>query len=349
MNQSATAHYRTWLLVGVLLGAVGLYTASSIQPRSLLAEWATEALLVFLAPKTCANDFAQVTNVIRLPAETPELYESLVALENGDFVVTAATRGELIRVSRDGSWNLLATLPVGKTDLTRFNGLLGGMVVGRDSAIYAAVNAIDAQWRGIWRVDRKGNSKLWSRFPEQATLNGMAMDSQGNLFVADSSLGLIWKVSPQGEAPVRWHESQLAGANRNVPLPTANGLKIHQNHVYLSNTWDQHILKIPVLETGESGREQLWDTGVAGDDFAIDEQGHLYLTTHPFNTVVRLQQSEACKLVADQHRSNLAGPTAAVFGERLEDRDILYVLNDGGFSRKVENGFPSIVALSIDP
>ena len=130
-------------------------------------------------------------------------------------------------------------------------------------------------------------------------------------------------------------------------MPTANGIKLSGDSVFVSNTLHQQVLRIEIESDGRAGNVDVWDKGIAGDDFDIDGNGRLYLTTHPFNTVVRLEQESACAIVGDVS-IGIAGPTAATFGARAQDRSILYVLSDGGYSRPVEDGQPSIIGLDLE-
>ena len=328
-------------------GAVAGLAGLTLLAVFLNPPLAYEFVFKLIEPRECSDDIVQVRTVLSLPGEQPELYESITALEDGSFVVTAATRGELLTVSKNGEISILAKLPTGPFDLGTFNGMLGGVVEGGDKAIYTLVLATEPQNRGLWRVDRTGNSSLWSRLPMHASGNGLALDQQGNFYIADSALGLVWKIKPEGGSPSRWYEGPLTGAGIDSRLPTANGIKVSQSSIYVSNTRQKRIIRIQIRNDGSAGKATAIDEGIPADDFAIDNSGRLYLTTHPFNTVVRLQPGEPCAVIADVS-SGIAGPTAAVFGVANGDNSILYVLNDGGYSRAVKGGEPSIIALEMD-
>ena len=57
--------------------------------------------------------------------------------------------------------------------------------------------------------------------------------------------------------------------------------------------------------------------------------------------------SSRAKVVANENEM-IFGATSAVFGVRPEDRHILYVLTDGGYSKPMRGDFPVIIALEID-
>ena len=306
-----------------------------------------EFVFKLIEPKECSRDIKPVRTVLLLPDGKPELYESIVALPDGSFVVTAATRGELLSVGKDGTINILASLPTGRFDLRTFNGMLGGIVQGQDKALYTIVLATDLQNRGLWRVDQAGNSSLWARLPMDASGNGLTLDHHGNFYIADSRQGLVWKVEANGGPPVIWYQGPLIGAGARSLLPTANGIKFTQLAIFVTNTKHKRVVRIDIREDGSAGEASIWDEGIPADDFAIDDHGRLYLTTHPFNTVVQLQRDKPCLIVAAVD-SGIAGPTAAVIGRGSDDRSLLYVLNDGGYSRAVKGGKPSIIGLEIN-
>ena len=333
---------RNVLLSSSMLGL----TLAGVLSIFLQPAFMFEFIFKLLEPRDCTTALARVHVQIPLPNETPELYESIVALGDGSFRVTAATRGEVIRVSQSGEAQVFARLPTGTFDLATFTGMLSGITNGQDGAIYTMVLASDPANKGIWRIEEDGNATLWSPFPAASGGNGLTTDDSGNMFVADANLGLIWKIAPTGGLPEVWMEHELLGAGSNLPMPTANGIKVFGDAVFVSNTLHKQVLRIDIESDGTAGDINVWDKGIGGDDFDIDGSGRIYLTTHPFNTVVRLEQTRACEIVGDP-ATGIAGPTAAIFGVREQDSSILYVLSDGGYSRPVENGQPSIIGLDL--
>lgn len=69
-------------------------------------------------------------------------------------------------------------------------------------------------------------------------------------------------------------------------------------------------------------------SGIPGDDFAIGPEGSLFITTHPYNTVIKVSTRGARTIIARQEQ-HIVGATDAVFGRGTEDRDTLYVVTDG--------------------
>jgi DNA-binding beta-propeller fold protein YncE len=78
--------------------------------------------------------------------------------------------------------------------------------------------------------------------PPTSLANGLAMSDDGTLYVADSALGVIWRVPASGGTPTQWASGpELAPAG----FLGANGLKIHDNAVWVTNTDQGTILRIP--------------------------------------------------------------------------------------------------------
>jgi sugar lactone lactonase YvrE len=293
-----------------------------------------------MQPRECRYEPASVHKIIRLPEETTELYESIVALPDGRFVVAASTRGELLTVTPDGHTSVLAKIPKGEFEFTLggMRGLLGAIVSGKDGALYVSVNAIDPDNHGIWRVTLDGESERWIPLPVEASANGITVNENGDFYIADSAQSLVWKAPSEGGTAAAWYEDSPYGA--------LNGLKFRNGQIYVTNTTRRRVARVEVTADGSAGAATLLSSGIGGDDFDIDPQGRIYVTTHPYNTILKLTSGEPCAVIADE-REMIFGPTAAVFGSRPEDSHILYVVNDGGFSRPVKNGFPSIVALEV--
>src|SRR5262249_54426863 len=143
--------------------------------------------------------------------------------------------------------------------------------------------------------------------------------------VADSVLGVVWKVPTCGGPATIWLDDPLLkpafpGA------PGANGLQIFHNKVYVATTSQALIVAIDIDPDGSAGAVRVHATGVPCDDFAFDAYGNLYATTGPFNTVLRVAPdgSLTTLLTAD---NGLDGPTSVAFGRGYGDNLNLYICN----------------------
>jgi sugar lactone lactonase YvrE len=59
---------------------------------------------------------------------------------------------------------------------------------------------IEPATHGIWKVDRNGETRLIASLDPTGFPNALVFDEDGSLFVTDSHLGEIWKLSKSGEA-----------------------------------------------------------------------------------------------------------------------------------------------------
>jgi hypothetical protein len=170
------------------------------------------------------------------------------------------------------------------------------------------------------RLDRLTDSGFENvtTFPKGAMINGLAFDSTDNLYAADSLSGIIWRVGIDGKL-VKWFEDNALKPASLPGIPGANGLRIKEAQLYVVNSSSGNFyrlsLKNPILE--------LVAKGVPGDGFAIDGEDY-YVTTHPYNSIVRIDKSGHQTVIGNQ-QNGIVGPSdAQVLGRSL------YVVQDGG-------------------
>ena len=126
-----------------------------------------------------------------------------------------------------------------------------------------------------------------------------------------------------------------------------NGLKIYNNTLYASNTQRQHLIRIPILSDYTAGSPELFLTNVNLDDFAFDEQGNLYGTTHVYNSVVRIARDGQITTIATAQQG-VTGSTALAFGCREGDRTGIYVTTNGGMSLPLPTGLETAKVVRLE-
>ncbi len=89
------------------------------------------------------------------------------------------------------------------------------------------------------------------------------------------------------------------------------------------------LMKYTLGKDGRFGPPAQVARGIPGDDFAIGHDGSLFITTHPYNTLVRITPDGRRSIVAEAGQ-HIVGATDASFGRGPSDRDTLYVATDGG-------------------
>lgn len=108
--------------------------------------------------------------------------------------------------------------------------------------------------------------------------------------------------------------------------PRANGLQVFRGEVYVANSSSAEILAYRIRANGTAGPGRVHAGGVGGDDFAFDVAGNLFITTDPFNTLIRVAPdgSHEVLLSADD---GLDGPTACAFGRSFGGGRTLDITN----------------------
>jgi sugar lactone lactonase YvrE len=247
--------------------------------------------------------------------------ENIVALGDGSFAVTSLFDGRILRVAADGATTVLATVPGHASGIERDG--QGGLVVGgwaRDER------------RLLWRVGADGMVTELLPLPEAALPNGITTLEPGVLLVADSVKGLIWRVDIASQAVSVWKaDALLGGFNPEIKpaIPAVNGLKLHRGHLYASNMSLNHFVRIRVQRDGSAGAAEVYAKDVFADDFAIDERGRIFATTHAYDSVVRIDASRKPTVIG-QRAQGLQGATALAFGRDADGRQELVVVTNGG-------------------
>lgn len=155
-------------------------------------------------------------------------------------------------------------------------GLARGSVVLSDSS-GVALATVDISGIGTGAgltVDPGAVSTLGSGYSAPA---GMAIDNQGDLFLADSSKNVVWEIPVGSTTPISLG-SKLSGPT-SVAVDGAGNL-------YIADTGNNQIIEIPVVDGAFSSTQQTLissSTALAGSDLSkpagitIDTLGNLYV------------------------------------------------------------------------
>ena len=272
--------------------------------------------------------------------------ESIVADGEGNLYFTQLMTGLIRKLAPDGTVSTFAELPVGSEGALP-EGVMC-LVLDEDGAMFVTVLAPGKPEHGVWRIDRDGRAAHFAALPAEVLPNGIARDPAGRLYVADSGAGGVWQIDPELRAASRWYEGELLRRRPYIGIfPPANGIQFWNGSLYVANSDRALIIRIPVEEGGSPGEGVIHADGVGGDDFAVDEDGTLYVTTHPYNSVIRVDRNGSRTVVATPEQG-LVGPTAAAFARRGGVRH-LYVVTDGGLFSPIPGRplRPAVVELDL--
>jgi sugar lactone lactonase YvrE len=218
--------------------------------------------------------------------------EGVAVAPNGDVFTAEMYSGKIYRIKPNGYAEVIATLfvPGAYPSLTVL-----GVVFGPERNVYVIANTWDSSTHGVWRVHPKnGVFELYAAIPPTGSfLNAMTFDDQGNLFVTDSFLGAIWKVSVDGEVEF-WLSSDLLVWRDDPFSPPfgANGIAYWDKTLYVAVTLAGEaylpeirgrnfpVVKVPVRRDGSAGKPKVFlsdEVLLAPDGLAVDRLGRLYV------------------------------------------------------------------------
>jgi sugar lactone lactonase YvrE len=203
-----------------------------------------------------------------------------IALEpDGSADLTFSGAAQIARVNRRGDVRLIAQLPVstrGKCPIVPFHTSVSGIVRDQDGTLYTGLCTGTADLQGIWRVSPGRSPIRIAALPSTSFPNGIALDSRtGQLYVADAARGAVWRIPRTGGAPTLWTTGTALAPQNFIG---ANGVKVHDNGVWVSNTDNGTLLRIPIRPDGTAGPIQVRASGLTGiDDFAFTSYGDTVL------------------------------------------------------------------------
>lgn len=256
-----------------------------------------------------------------------EAPEGITIDHRGVIYVSMALTGEIRRIDPNDHQSTVATVDVGE-------GLVLGLETHHDG-ILAAVASFDPDTHGVWLVTRNGDARRIAALDPTGQPNGITMDHRGNIYVGDSLLGLVWRITPAGIVE-RWAEHPLLVGDFDGGIPDvsfgANGVLVHDHSLYVANTDSASIVKIPIRPDGSAGTPQLYVQHPAllgADDLAVDVYGNLYVTTDGLgNSLVRVTPSRKVHVLADAD-DGLDYAAGLAFGRGLLAKDTLFIANVG--------------------
>jgi sugar lactone lactonase YvrE len=156
--------------------------------------------------------------------------------------------------------------------------------------------------------------------------NAIAEDDRGRLYVSDSALGTINRISQDGSQNVVWASGPLFLTNGFPPVGINDlAFDLADENLYATNTGDSRVLRVPVRGDGSSGPPQIFADGATidarqnttgalhgADGLAFDVKGNLYIAANQVNEIQVL--SPRGRLIA---RYAGSGPTQLDFPATL--------------------------------
>lgn len=292
--------------------------------------------------------------VANFNAQAFELSEGLT-VHKGAAYVGFAPLGKIQKIDPNGTVTPYATVPgngnAGYTLGLAFDAQDNLFVLETKNDPMAA--SVDP---GVYKVPAGGGNVTmpFASDPQMIFPNGLDFDAQGNLFVADSATGIIFKVTPQGQVTKWLQDPELSGSPAcPAPLPFpigANGIVVTPTDVYVSNTAKGSIVHIAV-NAGAAGqvsaivKDCQW---VGFDGIARDKDGTLLAVQNGVGgKLVRVSTNGTVSVLAQN--DPLDGPGSIAFADGWNGARVALLTNTAFFSVGVEGGSPKPGLLAYGP
>ena len=270
-----------------MTGIWGIPLAASALVASLIALPATAAPIGTISSFTASLSGTNCSNPEGIAADPQgRLYSA--------SDIDGATVGTVCVFNANGSFNRSIAVPAGSSGVVALIGLAfhGGHTLfvcdAGDGTTTGRLLSIDTT-SGAVTVLATGFG-----FP-----NGVALDDRGNVFVSDSFAGTITRLSQDGSHRVLWSSDPLLSTTGFPPFG-ANGLAFDllSLNLYVANTGDSRVLRIPVRPNGSAGAVQIFADGATidqrqhttealhgADGLALDLFGNVYVAANQANEI----------------------------------------------------------------
>ena len=306
---------RSWSSLVSVFTLVSVLTLTATQPAlARQPERGLVANLADLATASCHNP------------------EGIAVAPDGTLFA-AGLSGNICVVSPAGKVTRVIPVPPGPAGVTN----LLGELFGGDNTLYV-VDIADFTANGTHAFGRTLKVDVASgatRTLADGFLapNAIAQDEEGTLFVSDSFAGAIYKVNPEEGGRTLWKQDVKLRTTGSPPFG-ANGIAFDRDgrFLYVANTGDSAILRIPVNADGSAGDVQVFAKGASAadpkllhgaDGIAFDVHGQLWVCANQADEIQVLSRTGSLVARFSGTGSNaLHFPASLVFHKRA-----LYVTN----------------------
>jgi len=269
---------------------------------------------------------------------------NLYAASNSD---SATTVGHVCVINDRG--RLIDIIPVPAAPGATAIGLLGELF--EDGSLYVLDQADNIQPHGRILKINPHTHDVETVASGMAFPNGMAEDRHGNIYVADSFLGTIFRLSKDAHLSVWFKDPALLSRNPDQPVG-ANDLAFDadQHFLYVDNAGNRQVLRVAFDEDGRPGGIELFADGATidselhlqaptalyfADGLQFDVKGNLYVMANLANEIQVF--SPDGRLI---HRYQGTGSNALDFNASLVFKGrLMFITNmsatDGGINSKL--------------
>lgn len=272
--------------------------------------------------------------------------EGLAVAENGDLYTADSVNAAVYRISPAGTAAVFATLypwnGYNPDDPYWYVNGPKGMGFSREGDLWICnPNFGDPATHGIWKVDRHGRAVL--AIPLDPALvpfpNGLAFDSHGNLYFTESWIGGVWKVERGQSTATLWLGHDLFAPAGGWG---ANGIAWKDGSIYVANTDQVTVIKIPVQHDGSPGNPAIFGAGFGWPDgLTVGPGGTLYAIGGWEDwQLIRFADDGAWEIVVP---SGMTGTSSLAFGKTHGQRNTVFLSNFGS----TWTGLPSVLKVEL--
>ena len=306
------------------------------------------ALLSACVPLQIADiDPPAVEMIVQYDPAQNELPEGIALDSVGNVYVSLASLGELRQITPNGTQSVVTTW-----DPEEGFGLLG-LAVDEADHVYAAMSSSNPEINGVYQITPAGESTRLAGSEEIVVPNAITFGPKGDRFVTDTILGAVWHIPQDGAATLWVQDALLEGTGDfgfGVPIG-ANGIAYYEAALYVANTEQGLIVRIPVNDDGSAGTPETLiadaELLVGADGVAFDEAGDLYVVSVSGDLLLKIEMADdpPTVTVLAEAADGLDGPASLAFGTHPETRQVIYMSN---FALLSEEKNPGVVTYALN-
>lgn len=274
--------------------------------------------------------------------------ENIAPMHNGSLLVTVIGRAEVHMLDptvSPATSKLLATFPahnaaLGITELShdKFAVAVGNVTasntpIAETWAVYTLDFSRDCKDEDKAKDNASGEDveiQKVTDLPNISMINGMTTLNPHTLLLADSWAGNIVSLNTlTKQSSIFLSHTILRPDFDNKVLPLGvNGVRVHKDYVYFTNTVLNHLGRVRISPTGPTGPFEMIAQGTAisqPDDFAVAQDGSVYLARPLGDTIQHVSLDGTVREIVKGGLGS--GATSVVFGKGGEET--LYLSESG--------------------
>lgn len=301
-----------------------LFLATSFAGMAAVA-----LIAIAIVPALAGGHVATLISYDRAAGEQPE---GVAVDKSGNIYVSLAPLSLIQKLTPKGDLLDFASLPPsGPAGL----GVLG-LTVDAPGNVYAALVSGDPATQGVYKIDRTGASMRLPGTESISFPNALAFDKRGNLYVTDTILGAVWRIPRRGTAELWIQDPSLEGFvlpdPGAPPFPIgANGIAYWKNGLYVANSTEAQIVRIPILEDGSAGTPEIVVKDPPKltplDGITLDVHGDIYAVVIGQSRLVRIDPDTGDIAELASAADGLDFPSSLAFGTGKGHRQSVFVVN----------------------